>query len=66
MEKPLSIKREEFGQALVNLVNNCGLPAFVCADMLRQITAEAENLAMRQLQNDRAVWEKEQEGKDDA
>lgn len=61
MEKPLSIKREEFVQNLVALINNSGLPVFVAADILSQIASDANQLAREQLAKDKAEWAKEQE-----
>jgi hypothetical protein len=61
MEKPLSIKREEFVQNLVALINNSGLPVFVAADILSQIASDANQLAREQLAKDKAAWAKEQE-----
>lgn len=60
MEKPLSIKREEFVQSLVALINNSGLPVFVAADILSQIANEANRLAHEQLARDKEAWAKEQ------
>ena len=61
MEKPLSIKREEFVQSLVAIINNSGLPVFVAADILSQIASDANQLAREQLAKDKAAWAKEQE-----
>ena len=61
MEKPLSIKREEFVQNLVALINNSGLPVFVAADILSQIASDANQLAREQLAIDKEAWAKEQE-----
>lgn len=61
MEKPLSIKREEFVQNLIALINNSGLPVFVAADILSQIASDANQLAREQLAKDKAAWAKEQE-----
>lgn len=65
MEKPLSIKREEFVQNLIALINNSGLPVFVAADILSQIASDANQLAREQLAKDKAAWAKEQEDETD-
>lgn len=65
MEKPLSLRRDDFAKDLVSLVNGSGLPAFVCADILRQAAAEAGEIAVQQLASDRAAWEKAREGEKD-
>lgn len=61
MEKPLSIKKEEFVQSLVAVVNNCELPVFLAADILTQIANEANRLAREQLAKDKEAWAKEQD-----
>lgn len=61
MEKPLSVKREEFVQNLIALINNSGLPVFVAADILSQIASDANQLAREQLAKDKAAWAKEKE-----
>lgn len=65
MEKPLSIKREEFGKGLIGLINECGLPPFVVAEMMRSVTAEVERLAAQQLEQDRKAWEESQKEEKD-
>ena len=62
MEKPLSIKREDFGKGLISLINGCGLPPFVVAETLRGICAEVDRLAAQQLEADRKAWEESQKG----
>lgn len=62
MEKPLSLKREDFLAALVKAVNECELPPCVCHEVLCGVTAEVEGLAKRQYEADKAAWEKEQKG----
>ena len=56
MEKPLSVKRDEFCQAIIKAVNESGLPAFVALEVLRGITQEAANAAQRQLEEDRRMY----------
>ena len=56
MEKPLSVKREEFLQAIVKAVNEAELPAFVALEVLKGITAEAANVAQRQLEAERKAY----------
>lgn len=68
MEKPLSIKREEFINSLIALINSCEMPAFVTANILASVTTEVNSLAQKQLEADREAWEKSMNegGKDDA
>lgn len=65
MEKPLSVRREDFIQALIKDINECGLPPFAAFEILRSITQEAEALARRQLEQDRIAWEESQKEADD-
>jgi len=56
MEKPLSVKREEFLQAIVKAVNEAELPAFVALEVLKGVTAEAANVAQQQLEAERRAY----------
>lgn len=56
MEKPLSVKREEFLQAIVKAVNEAELPAFIALEVLKGVTAEAANVAQRQLEAERKAY----------
>lgn len=56
MEKPLSVKREEFLQAIVKAVNEAELPAFVALEVLKGVTAEAANVAQQQLEADKKAF----------
>lgn len=57
MEKPLSIRREDFIQALIKTVNECGLPPCVALEVLKGIVQEVAQAAQNQLEADRAAWE---------
>lgn len=56
MEKPLSVKREDFLQAIVKAVNEAELPAFVALEVLKGVTAEVANVAQRQLEAERQAY----------
>lgn len=56
MEKPLSVKRDEFLQAIVKAVNEAELPAFIALEVLKGVTAEAANVAQRQLEAERKAY----------
>lgn len=60
MNKPLSLLREDYIQALVQATNECDLPPFVALEVLRSVTAEVESLAKRQYEADRKAWEESQ------
>jgi hypothetical protein len=57
MNKPSTIIYEEFKRDLANLINNCGLPAFVIEPVLRDYTNEIKSLAQRQYQLDKAEYD---------
>lgn len=65
MNKPITVARQEFSEALVNLVNNSGLPAFVMRQSLAQMDNALSQLEQAQLEKDTAEWN-QQEGADDA
>lgn len=60
MEKPLSVKREDFIKTLVDVINGSDLPSCVAYEILRDITREAEALARRQYEADKKAWEESQ------
>ena len=64
MEKPITVARQEFTQALVNLVNSSGLPAFVMRQSLAQMDQALAQLEQAQLEKDTAQWN-EQKGAED-
>lgn len=56
MEKPLSVKRDEFLRAIVKAVNEAELPAFIAFEVLKGVTAEAANVAQKQLEAERSAY----------
>ena len=56
MEKPITLRREEFVNELVKLVNDSGLPAFVLRDILRDVTVQVDNLARQQYEADKKAF----------
>jgi hypothetical protein len=68
MEKPTSIRLNEFKTNAVNLVNESGLPYFVIEPVLRDLLSVIQTKAEQQYQRDKAVYEeslKAQENKED-
>ena len=65
MEKPLSLKREEFLMAVINAVNESSIPPFVALEVLRSVTTEAEAAARRQYETDKKKWEESQKEAED-
>ena len=60
MNKPITVAREDFATALINLVNDSGLPAFVMSDILKNAVKELERLEGEQYQLDKQAWEESQ------
>lgn len=56
MNKPLSIKKEEFSKTIIDTINNSNLPACVILDTLQIITAQVSHIAEQQLAKDRELW----------
>lgn len=57
MEKPISIVYEEFKEALANLINNYGLPAFVIEPVLRDYLSEVQMIKERQYKMEKNQYE---------
>lgn len=60
MNKPITVAREDFATALINLVNDSKLPAFVMSDILKNAVKELERLEGEQYQLDKQAWEESQ------
>ena len=65
MTKPITVARQEFTQALVNLVNESQLPAFVLRSALAQMDQALAQLEQAQLEQDKAEWDASQKGAED-
>jgi len=61
MDKPITVAREEFIEALVKLVNEAGLPMFAVEDVLKNIAAEVKMAAQQQYEADKKRYEEEAE-----
>ena len=57
MDKPITVKREEFISNTISLVNTSGLPAFVMLDILQRVQNELVEEEKKQLNRDMEVWE---------
>ena len=66
MVKPITVARQEFSEALVKLVNESGLPAFVMRQALAQMDNALSQLEQAQLEKDTAEWKSQQKEVDDA
>lgn len=66
IEKPITVVRQEFVDALVGIVNNCGLPLFVIEPILRDVYLEVKSLSNKQCELEKMEYEKKvQECKND-
>lgn len=52
IQKPITIKREEFKTQLADLINGSGMYAFVVESILSEFLAETRIAMQRQYQND--------------
>ena len=58
MNKPITVARNEYMQALVDITNQSGLPYFAIVDVLERMKSQLEKLAEAQLQQDTAAYAK--------
>ena len=58
MQKPATVAYRELSDKLQELLNNCGLPAFVMIPLLREALTQLEALDERQYQRDMTEWNK--------
>lgn len=56
MEKTASILHKEFSDKLIQLINNCGLPAWAIKDTLRNALNQVEAIADQEYQKDMAAY----------
>lgn len=64
MEKPIQLARFEFTERLAQLVNECGLPAFVIRQALANLDAVLADIEQKQLENAIAEWNQQKEDTD--
>lgn len=57
IEKPLTMKRQEFTEQAVELINHSGLPAFVVIGVLEALLPTLKQLEQQQLMQDRKLYE---------
>jgi hypothetical protein len=57
MDKPITVMRQEFVNALVGVVNNSGLPAYVMSPILESVTRKVIELEENQYQSDLKAWQ---------
>lgn len=57
MEKPISIKYEEFKNQLAELINESGLPPFMIEPVLQLYLIETQNATKKQYTKDKAMYD---------
>ena len=57
MNKPITIKREEFKECMAGIINDSGLPAFIIEPILQEFLVETKNAARMQYQYDLKQYE---------
>lgn len=56
MDKPLSVKKEEFENGLVQLINNSGLPSYMIEPIMKAYSLEVKDLCRTQTENERQQY----------
>lgn len=57
MDKPLSVRRQEFIESLVNLVNTSGLPPFVMEPIIGNVHVSVQKLVGETYRKEKAIYE---------
>ena len=58
MDKPLSLRRADFNEALAKAITEAELPPFIIADCLQFTLLQVQDLATQQYQHDKIAYEK--------
>lgn len=58
MEKPITVKRQEFIEKMIDTINNSKLPFFVIEPILQNLLTSVQQGARVQEENDQAEYEK--------
>lgn len=58
MDKPLSVRRQEFIENLVNLINTSDLPPFVMEPIIGNVHASVRNLINEQYRREKELYDK--------
>lgn len=64
-QKPVTVIRAEFKHNLINLINNCGLPAFIVEPILKDLYTETRRAAKLQEAKDLEIWNNNTYGTDE-
>jgi len=57
VEKPITMVRQEFIDAISNDINTCNLPFFVIEPILKDIYLEVKSLSQKQYELEKAEYE---------
>ena len=57
MDKPLSVRKEEFESSLVQLINNSGLPSYILEPIVKNYYSELKELSQIQTKQEREQYE---------
>ena len=57
MNKPLSIAYRDYKQAIVDITNNSGLPAFLIAPVMRDLFEEVTNASRMEYETQKRQYE---------
>lgn len=57
IEKPITVIRQEFIDAISSDINNCGLPLFVVEPILKDVYLEVKSLSKKQYELEKAEYE---------
>lgn len=57
MSKPLTVARQEFLDAQIQIINASGLPAFVVADVMTQVLASINKQIPQQYEADKKAYQ---------
>ena len=57
MNKPITVKYEEFKQKLADVINDCEMPPFMIEPILNEFLIETHNCARQQYLRDKEIYE---------
>lgn len=66
MEKPITVRIDEFKQSIVGLINNSGIPIVILQPLIKQLYEEISSFAAQQAEQERKAWEDEQNKQESA
>ena len=58
MNKPITIKRDEFKSSIITIINHTELPAILMIDILEDVLRAVKDLNIKQEQEERTEWTK--------